>query len=248
MPNPVSSKTSYNISKRKTKTTKVNNRFIVMSSYKLKTQHVKVTNNVLVDCLSRLVDAKLINHNNEPKGQEFECTMFEKLPPYSVQMNYRSIFHRQTFRHPKAKTFTEEGCILQMHMQISHILSVQKQFVLDDETLYRLMLDRDKYLEALIVSISLASTILLNSQNLQEHTGTTIIYSTIRGDIFFKDMHKDVDIFTQNCNFYSKESPFFLLFGRDPLTPLRKLLSPKMRYQGYQRVLFDLEGAHISLH
>ena len=40
---------------------------------------------------------------------------------------------------------------------------------------------------------------------------------------------------------HSRDSPFFLLFGRDPLTPLRKLLSPKIRYQGDERGLLDLE-------
>ena len=33
-------------------------------------------------------------------------------------------------------------------------------------------------------------------------------------------------------NEHSRESPFFLMFGRDPLLPLTKLLKPKIRYLG----------------
>ena len=46
---------------------------------------------------------------------------------------------------------------------------------------------------------------------------------------------------------HSKESPFFLLFGRDPLTPLSKLLSPKNRYPGDERGLFDVEAVRYAL-
>ena len=41
---------------------------------------------------------------------------------------------------------------------------------------------------------------------------------------------------------HSKESLFFLLFGRDPLTPLRKLLSSKIRSDVGEKGLLDHEG------
>ena len=44
-----------------------------------------------------------------------------------------------------------------------------------------------------------------------------------------------------------KESPFFFLFGRDPLTPLWKFLSPKFRYLGDERGLLDLETVRYAL-
>ena len=38
---------------------------------------------------------------------------------------------------------------------------------------------------------------------------------------------------------HSKESPFFLIFGRDPVLPLNMLLGHKMRYLGnYMNILF----------
>ena len=46
---------------------------------------------------------------------------------------------------------------------------------------------------------------------------------------------------------HSKESPFFLHFCRDPLTPLWKLLSPKIRYWGDKRCLLDLEVVRYAL-
>ena len=43
-------------------------------------------------------------------------------------------------------------------------------------------------------------------------------------------------------NEHSKESPFFLMFGRDPLLPLNKLLQPKVRYMGNDKGILSLEA------
>ena len=43
-------------------------------------------------------------------------------------------------------------------------------------------------------------------------------------------------------NVSSKESPFFLMFGRDPYMPLNKLLSQAMRYLGTDEGIPDLEA------
>ena len=43
-------------------------------------------------------------------------------------------------------------------------------------------------------------------------------------------------------NEHSKESPFFLMFGRDPVLPLNTLLGPKMRYLGYDMNILSLEA------
>ena len=47
-----------------------------------------------------------------------------------------------------------------------------------------------------------------------------------------------------NCipNEHSKESPFFLMFGRDPVLPLNTLLGPKMRYLGNDINILSLEA------
>ena len=42
-------------------------------------------------------------------------------------------------------------------------------------------------------------------------------------------------------NEHSKESPFFLMFGRDPILPLNTLLGPKMRYLGNDINVLSLE-------
>ena len=42
-------------------------------------------------------------------------------------------------------------------------------------------------------------------------------------------------------NVSSKESPFFLMFGRDPYMPLNKLLSQAMRYLGTDEGIPNLE-------
>ena len=43
-------------------------------------------------------------------------------------------------------------------------------------------------------------------------------------------------------NEHSKESPFFLVFGRDPVLPLNTLLGPKMRYLGNDINVLSLEA------
>ena len=41
---------------------------------------------------------------------------------------------------------------------------------------------------------------------------------------------------------HSKESPFFLMFGRDPVLHLNTLLGPKMRYLGNDMNILSLEA------
>ena len=43
-------------------------------------------------------------------------------------------------------------------------------------------------------------------------------------------------------NEHSKESPFFLMFGRDPILPLNTLLGPKVRYLGNDINILSLEA------
>ena len=43
-------------------------------------------------------------------------------------------------------------------------------------------------------------------------------------------------------NEHSRESPFFLMNGRDPLLPLTKLLQPKVRYLGNDENILSLEA------
>ena len=43
-------------------------------------------------------------------------------------------------------------------------------------------------------------------------------------------------------NEHSKESPFFLMFGRDPILPLNTLLGPKMRNLGNDVIILLLEA------
>jgi len=42
-------------------------------------------------------------------------------------------------------------------------------------------------------------------------------------------------------NEHSKESPFFLMFGRDPLVPLNSLIEPKVRYMGNEENMISLD-------
>ena len=38
-----------------------------------------------------------------------------------------------------------------------------------------------------------------------------------------------------------RESPFFIMFGRDALTNLQHLIKPKLRYMGTSELILDLE-------
>ena len=42
-------------------------------------------------------------------------------------------------------------------------------------------------------------------------------------------------------NQHSKESPFFVMFGRDAVTNLSQLTKPKLRYMGTEDLILDLE-------
>ena len=42
-------------------------------------------------------------------------------------------------------------------------------------------------------------------------------------------------------NQHSKESPFFVMFGRDALTNLKHIINPKLRYMETEELILDLE-------
>ena len=82
--------------KGNTENSEVNNRSIQLLSYQLSIQGINITENVLVDCLSCLVDAKLIHHACEPKGQEFGKHLFREIPPHILHHSQpqHNTYHR----------------------------------------------------------------------------------------------------------------------------------------------------------
>ena len=45
-------------------------------------------------------------------------------------------------------------------------------------------------------------------------------------------------------NEHSRESPFFIMFGRDPRIPLTEILGPRIRYLGTDETVLSLESLH----
>ena len=60
-------------------TNRVNNWSVGPSSYLLNIQCIKCTKNILPDCLFRLVESHLTNHDYGPKGQECGHILFDDL-------------------------------------------------------------------------------------------------------------------------------------------------------------------------
>ena len=87
----------------------VNNLSIELSLFKLIIQY----RTVLADCLSTLIDENLTNCDDETKGQEFECSLFDEyspylkcrpLPPNRIQTLYQYTYYRM-IRQQNIKTF-----------------------------------------------------------------------------------------------------------------------------------------------
>ena len=49
-------------------------------------------------------------------------------------------------------------------------------------------------------------------------------------------------------NEHSRESPFFLMFWRDPRLPLSELMKPQIRYLGNDQTLIDLEAMNTCIY
>ena len=46
----------------------------------------------------------------------------------------------------------------------------------------------------------------------------------------------------------SKESPFVLMFGRDPITPIAKLLEPKLKFYGEKGIGVNMNTLRKTVH
>ena len=153
------------------------------------------------DCLSRLVDTKLTDHDYEPKGLGFGCTIFEDLLPI---LNNYPITEINTIDHildiPNLKELQTKDVFRKCIKQSLHIPSVKNIFKPDDCTLYRQTQDGNKSFEVLIIPRSLIPAMLINSHHLQGHAGTTKSYSLIKMEFIWKGMCKDIHKFIQNCN------------------------------------------------
>ena len=103
-----------------------------------------------------------------------------------------------------------------------HTCSVQKQFAIDKDTIYRWTQDSDKYFEVSIIPRSLASSILVNSYNLQGHASTIKTFSLIKRDFFWKGMCKDIDKFIQNSNACKNHNLWTQSYNYSNIPPARR--------------------------
>ena len=102
----------------------------------MKIQYIKGTKNIPADCLLRLVDTKLTNCDCDPKGQEFRFTTFEELSPMEVFAIY-NLLDTWNLEH-----LQENDVYFRCIHKSLHIPSVQKQFLLDSDTIYGWTQDR----------------------------------------------------------------------------------------------------------
>ena len=221
----------------------VNNWSTEIESFNINFVHISGKANVLADMLSRLIDTDPDSQQQpELEGHEFRKYCFETLP--KVRGSTVCMLTGYTFCIPiKNKSAEEIATAWRNH--IAFPFGVCRKLLTDNGTEFKNDLI-SRVAEQLGVERNIYSPPYRPQSNGRIEGFHKFFKSCLAKHISRHCEWDDVvPLATASYNWlpnqHSKESPFFVMYGRDAVTNLSQLTKPKLRYMGTEDLILDLE-------
>ena len=236
---------------RNTLNTKVNNWAVEISPFKITFEYIKGIKNTLVDTMSRLIaldsDNQLVN---EPEGFEYGYYAFDNIDPPSSKGNRYALtvicMHTGFVFCILLKTKSAEDVVpAYIDKVYSWFGGSQKKVLTDNRTEFKNKLINE-VCEQLGVKHKIYSPPYRPQSKGRIESFHYFLKSCISKHIMPQvDWDDVVQLACAAYNFlpneHSKESPFFLMFGRDAILPLNKLLQPQVQYLGNDENILSMQ-------
>ena len=207
----------------KTLNNTVDNWAVEIESFKIKFVHIAGKDNVLTDTLSRLINIDPdVEQEPEWKDYEFGCYAFETLPKAKgtpvggtlasvdgvdiceINISYDNAENSQ-FSVKLPLSDTQFSCLQEKDPKIRPLHEkvcggLYKEFYsIENDILYRSVIDNGHKFSAAIVPEDLTDTVLLLGHNQSGHNGYQRTYAAIKWSYYWKGMRKHVLVHCKTC-------------------------------------------------